>query len=98
MDDKRIINDYDISIMAYFTNPHGDAVCFDYYPTNDELESILVDTVQCVLDVNQETAILLITTTSTPERWFTLLEENIDAFNLEKYAPLHQLWSDAESN
>lgn len=98
MADKRIINDYDISIMAYFTKTSGEAVCFDYYPTNDELESILIDTIQYTLDVNEETAILLITTTSTPERWFTLLESNIDAFNLEKYAPLQQLWSDSETN
>lgn len=98
MDKPRITNEHDICIMATFNKPNGDEVCYDYYPTDDELERILIDTAMKVLDVDYETARLLITTTSTIKHWAKLLDDYFDSGEMGSYADLYALWYDEEIN
>lgn len=98
MDKTRITNEHDICIMACFNKPNGDEVCYDYYPTDDELEKILIDTVKKVLDVDYETARLLITTTSTVKHWAKLLDDYFDSSTMDNYANIYELWYDEEVN
>ena len=46
---NRITNEHDVCLLAGCNAPNGKEILFDYYPTDDELEEIVITAIKTVL-------------------------------------------------
>ena len=96
--EHRITNEHDICLLATINTPNGKEVSFDFYPTDDELEEIVIAAIKNVFECDDKQAKILLSS-GDMKHWVKLLDSYIDGRLIEQVignTDLYELWYQEE--